>query len=171
METMFEYLSYLLAKHLILNKIHAALGLGKAKLFASAAAPLSIDTWTYFASIGAPIFDIYGMSECTGPQVDAAVRWLVFFLFSSNAAVVDVQHHVRLRPGLCGAQSPRLRNRAEGARGPTLVSKSDVVMAVYVQHVPGRDAEGEGEVCFRGRHVMMGYLFDSEKTAEVIDEV
>jgi len=33
----------------------------------------------------------------------------------------------------------------------------------------GRDKEGEGEVCFRGRHVMMGYLHSPEKTAESID--
>lgn len=39
-----------------------------------------------------------------------------------------------------------------------------------LKHVPGRDAEGEGEVCFRGRHVMMGYLDDTEKTVEVLDE-
>ena len=29
---------------------------------------------------------------------------------------------------------------------------------------------GEGEVCFRGRHVFMGYLYNEEKTVESIDE-
>lgn len=38
-----------------------------------------------------------------------------------------------------------------------------------VEHSPGRDKIGEGELCFRGRHIMMGYLKDPDKTAETID--
>ena len=29
---------------------------------------------------------------------------------------------------------------------------------------------GEGEICFRSRHVFMGYLYNEEKTVESIDE-
>ncbi|XP_019854410.1 PREDICTED: long-chain-fatty-acid--CoA ligase ACSBG2-like [Amphimedon queenslandica] len=32
------------------------------------------------------------------------------------------------------------------------------------------DSEGDGEICFRGRHVFMGYLYQAEKTAECVDE-
>jgi long-chain-fatty-acid--CoA ligase ACSBG len=39
-----------------------------------------------------------------------------------------------------------------------------------LDHVEGRDKEGEGEICFRGRHVMMGYLYNEAKTAETIDK-
>ena len=34
---------------------------------------------------------------------------------------------------------------------------------------PSRDKKGEGEICMRGRHVMMGYMYDSEKTKKTID--
>ena len=34
---------------------------------------------------------------------------------------------------------------------------------------PTRDKKGEGEICMRGRHVMMGYMYDGEKTKKTID--
>jgi len=40
---------------------------------------------------------------------------------------------------------------------------------IKLEHVPGRDKPGEGEVCFRGRSVMLGYLRDGAKTREAID--
>jgi len=41
---------------------------------------------------------------------------------------------------------------------------------IKLEHVDGRDKEGEGEVCFRGRSVMLGYLDNAEKTQEAIDD-
>jgi len=34
----------------------------------------------------------------------------------------------------------------------------------------GRDQPGNGEICMRGRHIMMGYMFDEEKTKRTIDD-
>lgn len=40
---------------------------------------------------------------------------------------------------------------------------------LQVEHVEGRDKPGEGEICFRGRNVMMGYYHNETKTRECID--
>merc|ERR1711971_782702 len=38
-----------------------------------------------------------------------------------------------------------------------------------VDHVPRRDKEGEGELKYKGRHVMMGYMYDEANTRKTID--
>lgn len=43
-------------------------------------------------------------------------------------------------------------------------------LEIKVAHDSSRgDKVGEGELCFRGRNVMMGYLYDEKKTREAID--
>mmetsp|Transcript_59076 Transcript_59076/g.129401 ORF Transcript_59076/g.129401 Transcript_59076/m.129401 type:complete len:704 (+) Transcript_59076:26-2137(+) len=39
-----------------------------------------------------------------------------------------------------------------------------------IDFVAGRDKEGEGELFYRGRHVMMGYMDDDEKSRATIDK-
>eukprot|EP00475_Leptophrys_vorax_P031612 TRINITY_DN4792_c0_g1_i1.p1 TRINITY_DN4792_c0_g1~~TRINITY_DN4792_c0_g1_i1.p1 ORF type:complete len:718 (+),score=211.67 TRINITY_DN4792_c0_g1_i1:173-2326(+) len=43
-------------------------------------------------------------------------------------------------------------------------------MELKIDHVPGRDKDGEGEICFRGRNVMVGYLRDPVKTKDTFDD-
>lgn len=57
---------YLIAKWLVFNKVKAALGLDRAKIFCSAAAPLGDDFKQYFMSLDIPVMEAYGMSECSG---------------------------------------------------------------------------------------------------------
>jgi len=38
-----------------------------------------------------------------------------------------------------------------------------------IDHVEGRDKKEEGEICYRGRHIMMGYMFNEVKTNDSID--
>lgn len=42
-------------------------------------------------------------------------------------------------------------------------------MEVRIDHVEGRDKPMEGEICYRGRHIMMGYMKEPAKSAEAID--
>jgi long-subunit acyl-CoA synthetase (AMP-forming) len=56
-----------LAKKLVHSKVRQRLGLDRAVVCATSAAPISLDTLEFFLSLGIPIYEVYGMSECTGP--------------------------------------------------------------------------------------------------------
>ena len=44
------------------------------------------------------------------------------------------------------------------------------VMAGAELRIDNPNANGDGEICYRGRHVFMGYLNEERKTREAIDE-
>lgn len=54
--------------NLIYKKVKQALGLSHCKIFLTGAAPISLSVLEYFASLNIPIYEIYGMSECSGPM-------------------------------------------------------------------------------------------------------
>jgi long-chain acyl-CoA synthetase len=55
------------ADKLVLSKLKPALGLGKARLCVSGAAPISKEILEFFASLDVPVREVYGQSEDTGP--------------------------------------------------------------------------------------------------------
>ena len=58
---------YGLANKLVFSKVRERLGLDQCRYLATSAAPISKDTLEFFLSLGLPVLEIYGMSECTGP--------------------------------------------------------------------------------------------------------
>ncbi len=56
-----------IADRLVLSRVRAKLGLDRVHHAASAAAPISRGTLEFFLSIGIPIYEIYGLSETSGP--------------------------------------------------------------------------------------------------------
>jgi long-subunit acyl-CoA synthetase (AMP-forming) len=58
---------YGLADKLVYSKVRASLGLDQARLLLTGAAPISLDTLEFFGSLGLPVLELYGMSECSGP--------------------------------------------------------------------------------------------------------
>ena len=66
--SMSSELKYKIADKVVFQKVKTALGLQKCRSFFVAAAPISIETLEYFMSLDIRIFEIYGMSECSGPQ-------------------------------------------------------------------------------------------------------
>jgi long-subunit acyl-CoA synthetase (AMP-forming) len=60
-------LLYPVAKKLVFDKVRERLGLDRARICVTSAAPISKDTLEFFLSLGIPLLEVYGMSECTGP--------------------------------------------------------------------------------------------------------
>ena len=59
--------SYRIADRLVFSKVRDRLGLDQARFLVVSAAPMAQETLDYFQSLGLPIMEVYGMSECTGP--------------------------------------------------------------------------------------------------------
>lgn len=55
------------ADKLVFSKVRDALGLDQCRIMITSAAPISKSTLDFFLSLGLPIMEVYGMSECTGP--------------------------------------------------------------------------------------------------------
>jgi long-chain acyl-CoA synthetase len=58
---------YELANSLVLDKLRRALGLGRARVCLSGAAPIDPDTLNFFASLGLALLEVYGQTESSGP--------------------------------------------------------------------------------------------------------
>ncbi len=59
--------THALANRLVFSKVRARLGLDAARMLAVSSAPIAKETLDFFQSLGMPIMEAYGMSECTGP--------------------------------------------------------------------------------------------------------
>ncbi len=55
------------ANKIVFSKVRDLLGLDQCRIAVTSAAPISKSTLEFFLSLGVPIMEVYGMSECTGP--------------------------------------------------------------------------------------------------------
>jgi long-subunit acyl-CoA synthetase (AMP-forming) len=60
-------LTHAIANKLVYSKVSEKLGLDRCRLQVTSAAPISKDTLEFFLSLNIPLYEVYGMSECTGP--------------------------------------------------------------------------------------------------------
>lgn len=61
-------LSYQIAKKLVFKKVRKALGLQRCTKCYTGAAPITKDTLEFFLSLDVPLYELYGMSESSGPH-------------------------------------------------------------------------------------------------------
>ncbi|KAK1157148.1 long-chain-fatty-acid--CoA ligase ACSBG2-like isoform X1 [Acipenser oxyrinchus oxyrinchus] len=118
--------SYRLAKKVVFKKVRKALGLDRCTKCYTGAAPITKDTLEFFLSLDIPVYELYGMSESTGPHT------------------ISIPSAHRLTS--CGK-----------------------VISGCETKIFTPDSEGNGEICFWGRHVFMGYLNMEDKTEESLD--
>lgn len=59
--------TYPLAERLVFSRVRSRLGLDATRFAIVSAAPIAVETLEFFLSLGLPIMEVYGMSECTGP--------------------------------------------------------------------------------------------------------
>lgn len=59
---------FYIGNSLFFSQIRLALGLDRCRLCFVGAAPVTLETLRYFQSINVPLYELYGMSECTGPM-------------------------------------------------------------------------------------------------------
>ncbi|KAJ9455569.1 Very long-chain-fatty-acid--CoA ligase bubblegum [Diplonema papillatum] len=136
----------------VYGKLAARLGLDACVMAITGAAPIRTETLAFFAQFGVHINDWYGMSECTGATIassNAAHLWgsCGYALEGMEVAVMRETHH----------GSGRYERVKECPPGMLLD--------------PNMPEKYQGELCFRGRHIMMGYLANDDLGAAHVQEV
>lgn len=61
-------MNFRLARHLVYKKVRKAIGLDRCTRCFTGAAPISRETLEFFLSLNIPVFELYGMSESSGPH-------------------------------------------------------------------------------------------------------
>ncbi|XP_067414181.1 long-chain-fatty-acid--CoA ligase ACSBG2 isoform X3 [Emydura macquarii macquarii] len=120
-------MNFRLARQLVYKKVRKGLGLDRCTKCYTGAAPITKETLEYFLSLNIPVYELYGMSESSGPHT------------------ISLPDTFRITS--CGKEITGCR---------TMIYKPD--------------SDGNGEICFSGRHIFMGYLNMEDKTKEAIDE-
>jgi len=114
-------------------KIKAALGLEELKFGMTGAAPIQVHTLEFFGSLGINIKEVYGMSEC-----------------SATTTISTEETH---EWGSCGYPMPGIEFKVLKE-----TKEGEYVEVKRAADLFNATEEEQGELCFRGRHIMMGYL-------------
>merc|ERR1740121_504358 len=132
----------------IMKKVKEAVGLDQCKYALTGAAPIRTDTLEYFGSLGIYINELYGMSESSAIvtiSTDRAHQWgtVGFQLEGCEVKVFKVD-------------GSDLNKKTECPPAPTAGEQDDKYM---------------GDLCFRGRGIMMGYLACSDMGADHVKSI
>ncbi|KNZ34115.1 MAG: AMP-binding acetyl-CoA synthetase [Methylibium sp. NZG] len=139
-------LSLPIIRHLVAGKIRTALGLDQCTFAAGGAAPMPPELLAWYAKLGLPIVEVYGMTENCGV---------------SHATVPGVQ-----RPGTVGLAYDGVQCRIDPANGEIQMKSPGLMLGYYKEPELSRDAltadgwlhtgdkgalDGEGNLRITGR--------------------
>jgi long-chain acyl-CoA synthetase len=119
-------LQYQLARRLVLDKLRHALGLSRARVCVSGAAPIAVEILEFFASLDVVIHEIYGQSEGSGPTTFNAVGKTKF--------------------GTVGTRIPGIQVRL-AEDGEILVGGKNVFLGYYKDEAATAQALVDGWLC------------------------
>jgi len=134
-----------LADMLVLQKARDAIGWSNCKAFFTGAAPVTTDTLEFFGALGVEILNLYGMTESGGLMTTNVRRRNLFGTVGEPISGVDVKCF-RIEDG-----KKIEAERCEPGAIPTEVQ--------------------QGEICCRGRAVMMGYMANPRFGKEHMEEI
>ena len=136
---------YKFGQHTIYKKVQEAIGLDRCLGLYTGGAPCTQETIKYFLSLDMLIYDGYGMTESTG------------------ALSVYDPYGLEAPSGTCSIMGGTLNEKIKlGSNGKTFPGS--------LTKLANLDTDGVGEICTKGRNVMMGYLNCEDKTKETVDE-
>jgi len=135
------------AADFIMQIVRKKLGLNDCIYAACAAAPISREIVQYYGSLGIHILELYGMSESTGAT-------------TSNSDETNLMGSV--------GYSPSYFDNAVFHIDEKTGAKKEAKPA---DDVFNPSEEEQGEICFRGRHVMMGYMANMSYGKAHIEEM
>lgn len=135
------------ADKLILSKARDALGLDKCKVFITGAAPISREVLEYFGQLGMIIQNVYGMSESSGLTTVCTPEKNTFGTIGHALTGMEVK---------CFKTGPNGENVEVPQCSPN------------AKAVP---EDQQGEICMRGRAIMMGYMANPDFGPEHVAEI
>jgi long-chain-fatty-acid--CoA ligase ACSBG len=141
----------------VMGAVKGNLGLDQCKFAFTGAAPIRVDTLEYYGSLDLCINEVYGMSECCGATTFSLPQKHQWGSCGFEMAGTEVK--------VFRVSETNMNDKKECPRAPALDSTEE---------------QYQGEICFRGRHIMMGYLAQpalgaahvkeiEKKTADAID--
>lgn len=148
-------LGYHIAKKLVFKKVRKALGLDRCSKCFTGAAPITKDTLEFFLSLNIPLYELFGMSESSGPHTISVPE--AFRLTSVGREI----------PGC----KTKLQNPDEEGNGEICLWGRHVFMGYL--NMPDKteealDAEGWLRSGDLGKHDKNGFLFITGRIKELI---
>mmetsp|Transcript_15007 Transcript_15007/g.37380 ORF Transcript_15007/g.37380 Transcript_15007/m.37380 type:complete len:895 (+) Transcript_15007:140-2824(+) len=145
----------------LLLKIRKGLGFDQCRAFVTGAAPMPPAVQEFFCSLGIRIGESYGMSESCGTTCLCNPR------STAEAYTVDIESQPeQMKMGSLGTKLPGAEVACFTEVGPGQFQRCPPAASLE-----NPEEECQGEICYRGRHIMMGYLanprFGPEHVAEI----